>query len=121
LYDEISNFTLFGVYDANYPTWAFFSDASYVKNTWMIHFTDDAWSIGQEGFKYGVSDHTRLGLTTHLDDFEKQYGGYAFAFVCDNTRLSRVKYEGYGNEAVMFRASGVEGWHHGDTQNQCMF
>ena len=43
---------------------------------------------------------------------------FDFAFLIDDRN---VDYNEYGDEAVIFRTSGVEIYHHGDSQNQVVF
>lgn len=126
LFRKIENNEL-PINDADYPAWSYFeSDPEIVKNQWLIHFTKDAESIAREGFKYGVDEMTKLGLTTHLGEFDKKYGGYNFAYLLkDFDRYGRgggwnQKYK-YGKEAVVFRASGIKLWHHGDQEPQVIF
>lgn len=128
LYDKIINNNL-PIPDSEYPAWSYFDDnPKVVKNQWLIHFTNDADGIAREGFKYGVDDMTKLGLTTHLSDFEKKYGGYNFAYLLkDFMRYGKGDWRSnrrgfkYGSEAVLFRASGIELWHHGDQEPQVIF
>lgn len=111
--------------DSEYPAWTYFgSNPEIIKNQWLIHFTNDAQSIAKNGFKYGVNDMTKLGLTTSLGEFEKKYGGYNFAYTLKDFR--RYGYSGYGKfkygkEAVVFNASGIKLWHHGDQEPQVIF
>lgn len=125
LFDKIKSNEL-PINDAEYPAWSYFdSSPELVKNQWLIHFTDDAHSIAKEGFKYGVDDMTKLGLTTHLGEFDKKYGGYNFSYLLkDFERYGRggwhQKYK-YGKEAVLFRASGIKLWHYGDEEPQVIF
>jgi hypothetical protein len=124
LFREIEQNTL-NVPDSDYPAWSYFDNPRLVKNQWLIHFTDDAQSIARQGFKYGVDEVDKLALTTHLGDFEKKYGGYNFAY--DVERYHRYAYSNrgrgfkYGEEAVIFRASGIELWHYGDEEPQVIF
>jgi hypothetical protein len=128
LYDKIQNFTL-PINTAYYPTWAFFrSDVKIIKNQWLIHFTNSAKDIENSGFKYGVKDYTMLGLTLLLGDFEKEYGGYNFAFRLESFQHTKRDYYdeytdeySYGKEVVIFRASGIEGWHNRDGEYQVLF
>lgn len=112
---------------SDYPAWHFFDDdVEIIKNQWLIHFTSDADNIVYEGFKYGVDDMTRLGLTTHIGDIEKKYGGYNFAYTIEdfykyaffNPSKTKLK---YGDEAVLFRASGIKVWHNSDDEPQVIF
>jgi len=126
LYDKIDNNTL-PINDSEYPAWSYFDDnPMLVKNQWLIHFTDNANDVASDGFKYGVDDMTKLGLTTHLGEFDKKYGGYNFAYLLSdfpkyatgNYRSGKYK---YGKEAVVFNASGIKVWHHGDQEPQVIF
>lgn len=129
LYEKITSNTL-PISDAEYPAWSFFdSDPELVKNQWLIHFTEDAESISNEGFKYGVDEFDKLGLTTHLGEFEKKYGGFNFAYTLNDFRRygrtgnysNRRKGYKYGSEAVIFRASGIKLFHYGDSEPQVIF
>jgi hypothetical protein len=114
--------------DADYPAWSFFDDSpELIKNQWLIHFTKDAYGIAENGFKYGVDDMSKLGLTTHLSEFDKKYGGYNFAYTLgDFEKYGKSsgwigsKYK-YGDEAVVFNASGIKVWHYGDGEPQVIF
>jgi hypothetical protein len=113
---------------ADYPTWYFFDNAEIVKNQWLIHFTNDADSIAIEGFTRGVNEMDKLGLTTNFGDFYKKYGGYNFAYKVEdyakyahsNRSFGGYKFK-YGKEAVIFNASGLRLWHHGDEEPQVIF
>ncbi len=127
LFKKISNNTL-PIPEQEYPAWSYFDDSpQLIKNQWLIHFTNNADDIAREGFKYGVDDMTKLGLTTSLGEFDKKYGGYNFAYLLsdfpkystrDYTRGGGYK---YGKEAVVFNASGIKLWHHGDQEPQVIF
>lgn len=126
LLNKINNYTL-PISDSEYPAWSYFDDKpTLIKNQWLIHFTDNADDIAREGFKYGVDDMTKLGLTTHLGEFDKKYGGYNFAYLLNDFskyakgNYSRGKYK-YGKEAVVFNASGIKVWHYGDNEPQVIF
>lgn len=111
--------------DSEYPTWSFFGDApQLIKNQWLIHFTDDAESIKEDGFKFGVNEMDKLGLTTHLSDFDKKYGGYNFAYTLnDYLRYAKANSRTfkYGTQAVLFNASGIKLWHYADEEPQVIF
>lgn len=128
LFEKIKNNNL-PIPDADYPAWSFFNTTpELIKNQWLIHFTKDAYGIAEDGFKYGVDDMSKLGLTTHLSEFDKIYGGYNFAYTLgDFEKYGRSsgwhgvsKYK-YGNEAVVFNASGIKVWHYGDEEPQVIF
>ena len=125
LYDKIKDNTL-PIAESEYPAWSYFDDRpTLVKNQWLIHFTDNAEDVAMNGFKYGVDDMTKLGLTTHLGEFDKKYGGYNFAYLLsDFPRYARGGRRGgykYGKEAVVFNASGIKTWHYGDEEPQVIF
>jgi len=106
------------------PAWVYFDDqAEIIKNQWLIHFTSDAYGIAKEGFKYGVNEINKLGLTVFYSEFDKKYGGYNFAYTLDDyKKYSKVgsRYK-YGEEVVVFRASGVRVWHNTDEEYQTIF
>lgn len=115
---------------SEYPAWAAFDDKpEVIKNQWLIHLTDDADSIAQDGFKYGVDEIERLGYTKYMSSQDKKYGGYNFAYLIHDFAkygmtsrgFSRARKYKYGQEAVIFRASGVRVWHHGDEEYQTIF
>ena len=109
-------------HDADSPSWVFMDYVEVMKNQWMIHFTNDADAIACQGFKYGMDDYTRLGLTTHIRNTQKP-GGYNFAYDVDEWERYAHGRHGfkYGKEAVLFRASGIKVWHHGDGEYQIVF
>lgn len=90
------------------------------RSSWLIHYSDHAYDISLNGFKYGVDEMDKLGLTTWFGDDRKKYGGYNFAF--DAARRDALNAEGkYGKEAVIFRNAGVRCDHHGDSEEQIVF
>lgn len=122
LYEKIK-YNELNIPDQDYPAWSFFSEGKLVKNKWLIHFTNEPWSIAKNGFTHGVSEIEKLGLTTHFGEFEKKYGGYNFAFraeIYQHYARGRHGYK-YGQEAVMFIGSGIEVYHHGDEEPQVIF
>ena len=109
---------------SEYPSWVYLHEPKLLKNQWLIHFTTEAEAIAKDGFKFGVDDYEKLGLTTWLGEFDKKYGGYSFAYrVEDFVRYgysSRGEYK-YGSEAVLFRSAGIKTYHHGDGEPQVIF
>lgn len=127
IYDKIVSYTM-PVHDAEYPAWSFFDDnITIIKNQWLVHFTDYAENIAKDGFKYGVDDMEKLGLTTQLGEFDKKYGGYNFSYTLGDYRKYakssnwRAKGYNYGNQAVIFNASGIRLWHDADQEYQTIF
>lgn len=95
------------------------------NDTWLVHFSDNAYNIVKEGFTIGAPDITKLGITKNeYNDMTEP--GYNFAFLADsrdalyvaNTRTNARK---YGKEIVMFRGSGVHFHHYGDEEDQIVF
>jgi len=122
LYDRIINHTL-NIHSADYPAWAYYDSPQIVKNTWLVHFTDNADSIVKNGFTKGVSEIEKLALTTHLGEFDKKYGGYNFAYtIYDFKKYGKGRHGyKYGKELVIFKASGVKLSHSGDEEDQTIF
>ncbi len=122
LYKRIEDHEL-DIPDAEYPAWSYFGKSKLIKPQWLIHFTNDPWPIAKNGFTRGVSEIEKLGLTTHLGEFEKKYGGYNFAFraeIYHRYAKGRHGYK-YGEEAIMFIGSGMEMYHRGDEEPQVIF
>ncbi len=93
----------------------------YVKPQWLIHFTNDADSIAENGFLIGHDEmYYGLHLTTY---FKKRKGpGYNFAFQTGTRDASFAAMNSkYGNEAVVFWGDGVEIYHPGDEEKQIIF
>ncbi|RLI70089.1 hypothetical protein DRO91_07115 [Candidatus Heimdallarchaeota archaeon] len=105
------------------PTWTFLDFNRMIKpGTWLVHFSKNADEIALHGFEKGVQDMTKLGLTTYLPWYEKQWAGYNFAFTADSRHARWAANQGkYGNEAVMFQSAGVEASHWGDEEDQVIF
>jgi hypothetical protein len=91
------------------------------RETWLVHFTNDAIGIQNEGFKYGHPTWKGLHLSVFSKTRKKQ-PGYNFAFIADS-KDAEIAYRNkkYGNEFVMFQSSGVHAWHAGDDENQVIF
>ena len=98
------------------PAWFTMDFIRVVKNEWCIHFTSDANNIAREGFTGGTPEVENIAYTNA--GMQKHYAGYDFAFLIDD---SSVDFNGYGDEAVIFRASGVLLLHYGDEQRQVVF
>jgi len=89
---------------------------------WLVHFSNKAAEIAKTGFKYGVNDVTKLGMTGWLAQSTKKHGGYNFAFIANSREaLSQSQKGTYGKHAVMFQNSGLRVFHYGDTENQVIF
>lgn len=109
--------------DATMPTYLFMSGASLVpRQTWLIHFSNDADEIARDGFKYGAEDFSAIGLTTHFTDEVRKSGpGWNFAFKADDRRGVRGGIGKYGKQAVLFQSAGVDAYHEGDNEQQVVF
>lgn len=111
-----------------FPSWKYVDFENYIKNQWLIHFSDHASDVAYNGFKIGMQSLETLGLTTFWKhgSSEKKYGGYNFAYQIKDFERYGLDSRGtgtwkYGSEAVLFRASGVRVWHHGDEEPQVIF
>ena len=102
--------------DYELPSWCTMKFNRIVKNEWCIHFGSDSDSIAKEGFTGGTPDIEHLAYTNA--GAQKTSAGYDFAFLMNDRN---VDYNEYGDEAVIFRTSGVEIYHYGDNQNQVVF
>ena len=94
------------------------------RTTWLVHFTDDPDGISNKGFKFGMQDIEKLGLTTYFKNtgFEKGRGGYNFAFRANSSESDNAaERKKYGDDAVMFQAAGVEVYHSSDEEDQVVF
>ena len=98
------------------PSWCTMNFNRVVKNEWCIHFGSDSENIAREGFTGGTPEIEHLAYTNA--GAQKSSAGYDFAFLINDRS---VDYNGYGDEAVIFRTSGVEIYHYGDNQNQVVF
>lgn len=98
------------------PSWCTMDFNRVVKNEWCIHFGSDSENIAREGFTGGTPEIEHLAYTNA--GAQKSSAGYDFAFLINDRS---VDYNGYGDEAVIFRTSGVEIYHYGDNQNQVVF
>jgi len=92
------------------------------RQTWLIHFTNEAEDIAQNGFKIGFNDEEKLGLTAlfYGNSRHKQGMGFNFAFLPRDADLEQVNVT-YGRNAVMFQSSGVYARHYNDRENQVIF
>lgn len=112
---------------ADAPTWAHAHISRkklLPRTTWLVHFTNDADSIAQEGFRYGVDDMTKLGLTTWFknEGDMKRHGGYNFAVIAGSRDMNNIaRQRKYGKQIVLFQNSGVQMYHHGDEEYQIVF
>lgn len=98
------------------PSWCTMDFNRVVKNEWCIHFGSDSENIAREGFTGGTPEIEHLAYTNA--GAQKSSAGYDFAFLINDRS---VDYNEYGDEAVIFRTSGVEIYHYGDNQNQVVF
>lgn len=109
------------------PSWLHMEYAKMVKNEWLIHFSNNANKISYQGFKHGTEDFDNLAYS-YAGETEGKFEGYDFAYTLEGAKhyafLSRGAWgriPKYGKEAVIFRASGVKLWHHGDQEEQVIF
>ena len=108
----------------DYPPCYFMSYEGFVKNDWLVHFSEAVESIAVDGFAYGVrvDDMKGLALSTWKEMDEKKLmdmDGYVFSY-----ELSRAETNLFevGMPFVIFRGSGIRVYHNGDFEFQviCM-
>lgn len=127
LYNHLASIGKTPTYCIEAPAFLFFSQPQIVKNEWLVHFSDNAFHIAQDGFLYGTQDINSLAYTG-CGDIEGKFGeGYDFAYYassandvyyCAGNTFETPK---YGSEFVLFRASGVSVFHDGDEERQVIF
>jgi hypothetical protein len=94
------------------------------RTTWLVHFSDNANRVQDEGFTRGIDQMDKLGLTTWFnnDGYFKKNGGYNFAFIANSKDAYWAASERkYGKNAVLFQNSGVHAYHYADEENQIIF
>lgn len=110
--------------DEGHTKVSFATDPELLRNAWLIHFTDEPGSIWQHGFMYGTDDISQLGLTTARSHNSKsKYATWAFAYdVNDFKRYYKSRgTPKYGDQAVVFQATGLKINHYGDEEPQVIF
>jgi hypothetical protein len=100
------------------PSWHFMSFIKQINTQWLVHFTDDPYSIQRSGFQNLIPSVDKLGLTTRLNTIRTDDHGYGFAFEPGDVPSNATR---YGDEAVMFRSPGVKVFHYGDEEDQVIF
>jgi hypothetical protein len=124
---EFYNWARNRIDDVYAPSYLFMESHGIIKDQWLIHFTSDANAIARNGFQFGVADLATLGLTTSFknDSSIKRDGGYNFAYLLEDFEKYGRSRGGrgwkYGSECVIFKASGLLVWHHGDEEYQVVF
>lgn len=90
------------------------------RTTWLVHLSDNAEGISEEGFQEGRQDIRYLGLTRYQELSGEP--GYNFAFVADSPDAEYAAESGkYGRDAVFFQNSGIVATHFGDSEDQVIF
>lgn len=95
-----------------------------LRNHWLIHFTEHGRDVFSEGFDFGTYEIDELGLTSH--NTSSKGGTYAFAYDALTTDYRVYGAERgndfkYGDDVLMFRASGVKVYHNTDQEYQVIF
>lgn len=92
------------------------------RDTWLIHFSNNAKQIYNSGFKYGINNKEFLAYTEYNDiaDEIKSREGWNFAINIDNID-NVVIGKKYGNSAVMFQSSGIEALHTIEMDREVIF
>ena len=121
--EYLKNYFWQNSYDS--PAYDTMAYPKYLHNAWLIHFSDNAAEIAENGFAYGTQDMENLAYSG-CGTIKNKFGeGYDFAFDVDKfDKYYRGGIGGkpkYGSEAVIFQASGVELTHFGDQEDQVVF
>lgn len=117
--EKVLTLTAKPVSPAHWPTFFLVDFVRLVKNEWLIHFTKNPGLIRTNGFTKGISDITKLGVTTQL---EKTGPGFNFAYLASEAPSKEAEASQiYGDQAVMFKANGVRTFHKGDKEEQTIF
>jgi hypothetical protein len=111
--------------DAEKPSWVYLEFVEMLNDVWLLHITTkkNAEDIKKHGFRKGIQDHTRLGQTTFLDDSEKEFGGYNYAYTIhdfDSYALENGEYK-YGDTVLLFKADAIRCYHKTDGEHQAIF
>lgn len=110
----------------DYPPSYFMNYEGFVKNDWLVHFSDDdnIDQIAKEGFKFGtkLGDMKGLALSTWKIMDEKDLmdsDGYVFSYELNNFDTNLFS---KGDSFVIFQGSGIKVYHNGDNEFQviCM-
>jgi hypothetical protein len=127
--EDKNNFERYIAY--NYDGWSSYDEPAYTvlnfrklaKPQWLVHFTEDAQSIKNNGFIYGHEEFTGLHLTTYKSDkARKSEPGYNFAFQTGSRDARGAeRQDKYGKECVVFYGAAVQVDHSGDEETQMIF
>ena len=60
---------------ANAPSFMLMTYQGIIRNQWLVHMTDEPDEIARDGFRFGMHDLGRLGLTTYFTEKAKEIGG----------------------------------------------
>jgi len=127
LYNEWSNNTskMEDIYGRNMPLFAAAGFEGIVRNEWMVHLSNHAVAIAENGFSGGVINPLKLAYTETAGDIDRDgYGGWFFAYPADHAAgygLDRYGHTTYGDGIVMFMGSGLEIYHYNDDELQIIF
>jgi hypothetical protein len=112
-------------YGTEIPLMAIASYENTIRNEWLVHFTDNADSIVNNGFVYGVVKPEHLAYTENAeyDAYDRSSGGgWFFAYEASDVDYGiDGQFTKYGSEAIMFISSGVKIYHRGDNEPQVIF
>lgn len=95
-----------------------------IKNEWMVHFSNDAPKIAQDGFKKGNAYDKKLKSATYRR--EKDDGGFNYAYLAEDVLNNHYgRFMNYLQDRltpfVMFKGNGYRFYHGQDGENQVVF
>lgn len=92
------------------------------RDTWLIHFSNNAKQIYNTGFKYGVNNKEFLAYTEYNDIIDEIKNREGWNFAINTTNIENVVLGlNYGNSAVMFQSSGIEALHPSEMDKEVIF
>lgn len=67
-----------------------FTNPEMIKEQWIIHTTNDADNILNNGFKYGTTDMNKLGTTFRIEKDKKVGTGYTFGYTLEDFKNAHI-------------------------------
>lgn len=90
-----------------------------IHNQWLIHFTNHAHEIINKGFTQGTPNKSKVAYTCWVHSNDKHYkNGYLYGYKINDIPNDATK---FGEDAILFQASGIEVYHRGDKEKQVIF
>ncbi len=94
------------------------------RSSWLIHFTDKPLEVWRHGFKQGIKDLSKIGISVYAHNKTEitPEQGYNFAFIANSPEVNWAARSGnYGEHALMFQSSGIKVYSWKDHETQIIF